>query len=89
MGALDGERYSNTWLFEKELNWEKGILIEGSPKNYRVLSEKRRGCVRVNAAVCEGQRELHYVENDRDGGNRWTTEVGGFWEFFDEAYKKK
>lgn len=89
MGALDGERYSNTWFFEKEMGW-RGLLIEGSPKNYEKLVGKRPEAVRVNAAVCDRKdRVLHYVDNDRDGGNRWTTEVGGFWELFDDAYKKK
>lgn len=39
-GAFDGVNQSNTWFFEKVLNW-RGILIEPNPKYFKKLLKYR------------------------------------------------
>lgn len=39
-GANDGVNKSNTWFFEKKLNW-KGLLIEPNPKVFVELKKNR------------------------------------------------
>jgi FkbM family methyltransferase len=55
LGALDGYTYSNTWFFEKSLDW-RGLLIEGQPKNSAQLRRKaateRESVVAVAASIC-------------------------------------
>jgi hypothetical protein len=40
-GALDGEKLSNSLLFEMQLGW-KGLLIEANPFAYSQLRDKHR-----------------------------------------------
>lgn len=40
-GALDGEKGSNTFFFEKVRKWN-GVLIEADPSNFAVLKTKHR-----------------------------------------------
>ncbi|XP_059479132.1 uncharacterized protein LOC132198877 [Neocloeon triangulifer] len=40
-GAFDGETFSNSLALEKYFNWT-GLLVEGSPKNVKVLLTKKR-----------------------------------------------
>ncbi|XP_071549739.1 uncharacterized protein [Panulirus ornatus] len=49
-GALDGETRSNTLVFEKRLGW-RGVIIEGDPKNYELLTKKNRKAWSVNACL--------------------------------------
>ncbi|MGN6267189.1 MAG: FkbM family methyltransferase [Ginsengibacter sp.] len=49
VGAYDGRYYSNTWLFEKDMNWN-GICIEPNPSVFEKL-EKNRRCVTINCCV--------------------------------------
>lgn len=55
LGALDGYTYSNTWFYEKSLDW-RGLLIEGQPKNSAQLRLKaathRESVVAVAASIC-------------------------------------
>ena len=48
IGAYDGIRLSNTYIFEK-LGW-KGFCVEASPKNFEAL-QKNRKCDLYNCAV--------------------------------------
>lgn len=48
-GALDGIFHSNTYFFEKYLNWT-GLCIEPNPTMYKELI-KNRTCRNVNSAV--------------------------------------
>ena len=45
IGALDGIKYSNTYLLEKEFGWE-GILVEPNPDFHAILRKNR------SAAIC-------------------------------------
>ncbi|RXG51209.1 Protein Star, partial [Armadillidium vulgare] len=49
-GALDGETRSNSLIFEKRYGWE-GVLIEGDPKNFRLVLEKNRKVWSVPACL--------------------------------------
>lgn len=40
IGAFDGVSQSNTWFYEKELNW-LGLLIEPNPKFFKKLTKYR------------------------------------------------
>lgn len=79
MSALDGERLSNTWYFEKKLHW-RGILVEGSKRSYSKLEKNRTLAIRVNAAVCSEARTLHWVE----GNNH---DVFGVWELMSDTFR--
>lgn len=72
LGALDGLTYSNTYVFNKGLNWN-GVLIELSPSNFENLKKNRLNELAIiNAAVCETNQTVHYVESGA---------VGAVWEF--------
>ncbi|KAF2356270.1 Methyltransferase FkbM [Trinorchestia longiramus] len=49
-GALDGETRSNSLVFEKKLGW-KGLLVEGDPKNYKMVVQKHRKVWTSNACL--------------------------------------
>jgi FkbM family methyltransferase len=49
IGANDGITFSNTYYFEKNLNWS-GICIEPIPKVFESL-DKNRNCIKINAAI--------------------------------------
>ncbi|MDC0971956.1 FkbM family methyltransferase [Candidatus Pelagibacter sp.] len=66
-GAYDGVNQSNTWYYEKELNW-KGILIEPNFKKFQLL-KKFRGeeNIFINCALVNkdyDQKEIKIYEND-------------------------
>lgn len=49
IGANDGITLSNTYFFEKKLNW-KGICIEPNPDTFITL-QKMRNCITLNGAI--------------------------------------
>ena len=67
MGALDGEKFSNTLGLEMLLGW-RGVLIEASPSSYSRLQERRKNQLVINAAVCDAIRQVHYLEGGATGG---------------------
>ena len=81
MGALDGKRYSNSYYFNKALNW-MGLLVEASPENYAKLIENRQNELvsPVNAAVCDKEQDIHWISKGA---------VGGIVEFAPESFKKQ
>lgn len=53
LGALDGERYSNSWLLETCFGWG-GLLIEANPKSFGALqSNGHRQVAKRHSAVCD------------------------------------
>lgn len=62
MGALDGQRYSNTRWYHTHLAWH-GLLIEGDPKSYAALQQNRPSDITVHAAVCEERKTVHFAES--------------------------
>ena len=67
LGALDGVTFSNTYLFEKCLGW-RGILIEPSRKNFEQLKKNRPDQALLNAAICDSDSTLQFIENFAVGG---------------------
>jgi len=51
VGALDGSMFSNSWFFEKALNW-KALLIEPQPDNFEKLVRNRPNAINVETAIC-------------------------------------
>jgi FkbM family methyltransferase len=64
LGALDGLLYSNTMVLEHSMQW-RGILIEGSPRNYAALKNNRPNQIAVNAAICGNYSQVRYLEGTR------------------------
>lgn len=81
LGAMDGTLFSNTLVFQQELNW-KGVLIEPSSefqnlrRNYRCLNG---GATCLNLAICDTWRQAEF----RTGGY---TSVGGLVETMSKAH---
>jgi len=82
MGALDGVRSSNTFVFNKVFDW-RGVLVELSPTTYKKLIKNRPNEIAtVNAAVCAKERTVHWYQS----------KVGplcGIWEFTTQSYRTR
>lgn len=52
LGALDGQKYSNTVALEQCLGW-RGVLIEADHNNFAQLARGRRRATAIHAAVCD------------------------------------
>ena len=80
IGALDGERLSNSYVFNAALGW-KGVLIELGSTNFAKLKDNRPNELAVvNAAVCNERQTVHFV-----AGN----EVGGIYEFTSPSFRAR
>lgn len=55
-GALDGLLTSNTYVLEKELDWQ-GICVEANPTLYPAVCQNR-SCITINAALWPESRTL-------------------------------
>jgi FkbM family methyltransferase len=65
-GASDGVDQSNTWYFEKILNWS-GILIEPLNKQFRELKKNRSKKNKFfNLALCSSEAENILLMEDND-----------------------
>lgn len=62
IGAYDGIHISNTYFFEKEMEWS-GICIEPMPRAYGQL-KTNRSCVTLNCAVGSENGIANFVELD-------------------------
>ena len=69
LGALDGKRFSNTWMLERCFSW-RGLLIEANPINFAKLNASgRTACAEgrcVHSAVC--REGVGSVRLSLDGG---------------------
>eukprot|EP00529_Nitzschia_sp_RCC80_P032540 CAMPEP_0113471512 /NCGR_PEP_ID=MMETSP0014_2-20120614/17014_1 /TAXON_ID=2857 /ORGANISM="Nitzschia sp." /LENGTH=229 /DNA_ID=CAMNT_0000364145 /DNA_START=401 /DNA_END=1090 /DNA_ORIENTATION=+ /assembly_acc=CAM_ASM_000159 len=82
MGALDGVRYSNSFVFNKVFGW-KGVMIEASPTNYERLIQNRQNEIgTVHAGVCSSEQIVHWVTAEKEA-------VGGFEEFAAQSFKDR
>lgn len=80
-GALDGLKYSNTYLFSK-IGQYMAIHIEADPRNYFRLVRNRPESINIHAALCSESKLLHFT-NDKG------SEVQGFVEFMSPYFLKK
>ena len=60
IGAYDGVKGSNSYFFEKRLNW-KGVLIEPSRKQFKEL-QKNRSTDCINTAISNKVELVEFVE---------------------------
>jgi FkbM family methyltransferase len=84
MGALDGDRFSNTHAFysSPDLGW-KGVNVEVDPESYaRLVINRKNDIANVHAAVCDDTRTIHFAMGTSKA-------VGGIWEFATEDYREK
>ena len=63
IGAADGVQISNTYFFEKKLNWS-GICVEPRPEAFTRLSEARK-CVCLQACITDFSGWGRFLEVDR------------------------
>jgi hypothetical protein len=84
MGALDGVRFSNSYVINKHLDF-KGLLVELTPDNYEKAKVNRPNELAVvHAAVCSKHQDIHWV-----GGVGKAGAVNGVWEFASETFRNK
>ena len=82
MGALDGITYSNSYVFNKALEW-KGVLIELLLPSYEKLKVNRHNeHAVINAGVCDSPKKLHYYEVADNPA------VGGIYEFTAQSFRE-
>mmetsp|Transcript_5391 Transcript_5391/g.10277 ORF Transcript_5391/g.10277 Transcript_5391/m.10277 type:complete len:208 (-) Transcript_5391:257-880(-) len=80
MGALDGVRYSNSFVFNKVFDW-KGVLIELTTKSYKKLvSNRQNELATINAGVCKKAQAIHLVESTGAAAS-------GIWEFASDSFQ--
>jgi hypothetical protein len=68
IGALDGMQFSNSWAFERCLNWT-GVLVEGNSKNYKMLlaQRPRNSTRKIQSAICK-KKDDKFVNFTIEGG---------------------
>mmetsp|Transcript_1886 Transcript_1886/g.3001 ORF Transcript_1886/g.3001 Transcript_1886/m.3001 type:complete len:309 (-) Transcript_1886:89-1015(-) len=80
-GALDGIKYSTTFMFEHFAHWNT-VHVEADPRNFYKLVRNRESGININAALCSETKMLHYTNDD--GG-----QIQGFVEFMSPAFLRK
>jgi len=60
IGAYDGKTISNTYFYEKNLDWT-GVCVEPLPDAYKKL-QKNRSCITVNCAVGAKNEMISFLE---------------------------
>lgn len=75
-GALDGKRYSTSYMFENYLNWT-AIHVEADPNNFKGLLDNRKNSINIQAGLCSKRAMLHYINSEA---------VGGFVELMSESF---
>ena len=80
IGAHAGTHFSNTYFFEKYLDWT-GICIEPSPIRYKQLI-KNRSCICFNKAIANENTIMQFA--DMPGGY-----LSGLMDKFEETVKKR
>jgi len=83
-GALDGETFSTSWLFERALGW-RAVHVEASAAHFERLVRSRPGALNVRAALCREPAALHLV----DGGGGDKRAVGGIWEHMAAGFRER
>lgn len=68
-GATDGVLLSNTWLLEKEFDWQ-GICVEPNPKFFAKLKTNRQ-CTLSNQCISgETGKQVEFIYADAFGGSQ-------------------
>ena len=83
MGALDGRKFSNSFVFNQGFGW-KGVLIEANPITFTKLKDNRpKELALVHGAVCDRPKTVHWVEDPA------RPQIGGILEFADPKFIAK
>lgn len=82
IGAHDGECFSNSLFFEKELNWT-GLCIEPNPKVFEELKNKRKS-ICINKAIYNKKGKIPFSKNSGR-----TELLSGIVETYDEQHKER
>ncbi|GAX13813.1 hypothetical protein FisN_30Lh109 [Fistulifera solaris] len=83
LGALDGIKFSNSYLFEFALQWQ-GLLVEITPPSFAALQKNRPNNVLVHAGVCEQRQTIHYYNSTAN-----KTAVPGIVEFASPQFRQR
>lgn len=59
IGGLDGEKYSNTLLLERERGW-RGLLVEANPFTFAQMKQKDRACYMAHACVSVDTKFMNF-----------------------------
>lgn len=59
VGAHDGQSFSNSWFFEKDLGWH-GICVEPLPHLFEQL-QKERNCICINACASDSSGSVPFL----------------------------
>jgi FkbM family methyltransferase len=76
IGAYNGVCFSNSYFFEKELDW-RGLCIEPVPRVFADL-QKSRTCTCIQAAMAGTEGVMQFVDIEK------LEELSGLKKFFDE-----
>lgn len=79
VGAHDGIQFSNSFYFEKNLNWS-GICIEPNPEVYKQLI-KNRSCISLNCCISNQSGILKFLSITGYGEM-----LSGLVDFFDKKH---
>jgi len=60
IGAHDGISYSNTYYFEKELEWT-GVCVEPQDENFQSLAKNRK-CICLHGGIFDTEGELEFIK---------------------------
>lgn len=82
VGAHNGITISNSYYFEKNLNWT-GICIEAQPKEYEKLIKNRK-CHCIQGAAYNRAGEIQFREN-----NGYTNMLSGIEETYNTQHKQR
>ena len=83
IGAHDGISFSNTYFFEKYLNW-KGICIEPNPKVYNQLQKNRDNSINLNIAIDNKDSECIFLVN-----HGYTEMLSGIKKYYDNRHLER
>jgi FkbM family methyltransferase len=72
VGALDGEKLSNTFYFEKELGWT-GVLVEADPNQAEACRRTRPASFVSNRAACAPGSPASVTLEVADGKEEFST----------------
>jgi FkbM family methyltransferase len=72
VGALDGDRLSNTYHFEHSLNWT-GVLVEADPEQAQRCRQNRPRSIVANRAACAPGSPATVTLQVADGAEEFST----------------